>query len=470
MEPSIWNDFLTIMGQEVGTRAIDTWFKALALERWDPINHVAYLEAPNAFVKDWIKNNYLPAIAFHLGRLLRTNSLDVVVLDARAHKKDSFVPTMSTTVTTIAQVATDTQRPAAVSSAAVPVRVQPARVLGHVNKGYMLETFVVGPHNRLAYAAACAVTEKPGLAYNPLFICSSPGLGKTHLLHAIGNRIRTQKKNNAVLYQGADRFVHEFVHALRSDKVHLFHAKYRHIDVLLMDDVQLIANKKQTQEAFFHIFNDLYNERKQIVFSGSVLPTHMEGLDERLRSRLSGGLVAGIEAPCLETRIAIVKRKAEMNNVSIDDDVASFIAASAHTSIRELEGALVRVLAFCSISKNGLCLELAQKVLACPAPNDICKRALNFDLVVNAVRGHFPSYSTEDIKSKRRNKELVFVRHLTMFIMKRLTGKSLRDIGRFLGGRDHATVAHALEKMEEHFACSGEFRGTVRALEVELAG
>jgi chromosomal replication initiator protein len=349
------------------------------------------------------------------------------------------------------------------------IRVSPAKALSHINKNYLFDTFVVGPHNSIAYGAACAVVEKPGIMYNPLYICSSAGLGKTHLLHAIGNGIKMQDKKSVVLYQAADRFVHEFVHAIRSDKINQFHAKYQHIDVLLFDDVQFISRGEKTQEAFFHIFNMLYESHKQIVFSGDTLPKHMKGLNEGLQSRFSWGLVTDIELPDLDTRIAIVKKKAELGQEYVNDDVAEFIASSVNANIRELEGALVRVVAFANLTKQKVSVDLAHKVLGRVAVTEIRKSStVDLDLIIKNVCRRYP-YTAEELKSKSRNKDLAFVRHFAIFLMKKFTDKSLRDIGRFFGGRDHATVVHALQRMEQHVAANHDLQEIVRTIETELS-
>lgn len=461
MGSHIWDDFLTIMSQEVGSRIVDTWFKAVTLRQWDPTHNVAYLEAPNPFVKDWIKNNYLPLIQFHLGRLLQVHEMQIIILDTRSTQSDMPI------VTHAESLHAEPPQPASQSSSLI--RVTPAKSLNHINKNYLFDTFVVGPHNSLAFGAACAVVEKPGTMYNPLYIRSSSGLGKTHLLHAIGNGIKMQNKKSIVLYQAADRFVHEFVHAVRSDKIQQFHAKYHQIDVLLFDDVQFISRGERTQEAFFHIFNTLYDAHKQIVFTGDTLPRKMKGLNEGLQSRLSWGLVTDIELPDVDTRVAIIKKKAELGHEYVTDDVAEFIASSVNASVRELEGALVRVVAFANLTKQKVSVELAQKVLGRVAVTEI-KRAssVDLDLIIKNVCRRYP-FTAEEIKSKSRNKDLAFVRHLAIFLMKKFTDKSLRDIGRFFGGRDHATVMHAITKMEQCVSVNHEVQDIIRSIEVEFS-
>lgn len=461
MVSNIWDDFLTIISQEVGSRVVDTWFKAVTLCQWDATNQVAYLEAPNPFVKDWIKTNYVPLIQFHLGRLLQVHEMRVIILDGRVSEKE-------TKVSTAVELTQKKQTVNTQESSSI-IRVTPARSLSQINKGYVFDTFVVGPHNCMAYAAACAVSEKPGSTYNPLYICSSSGLGKTHLLHAIGNGIKMHNCKSTVLYQAADRFVHEFVHAIRSDKVRQFNAKYQHVDVLLMDDIQFISRGERTQEAFFQIFNTLYEARKQIVFSGDTLPRNMKGLNEGLQSRFLWGLVTDIQTPDLDTRIAIIKKKAELGQELVDDDVAEFIASSVNASIRELEGALVRVLAFATLTKQKVSIDIAQKVLGRVAVAEVrpCS-TLDLDHIIKNVCRRYP-YTAEELKSKNRSKDLAFVRHLAIFLIKKFTDKSLRDIGKFFGGRDHATIVHALQKMEHNVAASRSLQELVCQIENEIA-
>ena len=326
----------------------------------------------------------------------------------------------------------------------------------------------MGPSNSLAYAASRAVTEQPGLRYNPLFIYGKSGLGKTHLMYAIGNEIKARYKDASVLYQTADRFVTEFISAIRFNKVHTFQERYHAIDVLLIDDMQFISNKEHTQEAFFHIFNALYESRKQIVFSSDAYPHDIKGIAERLRSRLTSGLVTDIREPSLETKIAILKKKSSMNEEQLADDVAHFIASQGFCNIRELEGALIRVTAFAALTKQQITIDLAQKVLLRVYHNPE-NNLVNFKKILKGIE-KYSSYTLHDLCFKNRNKELSEARHLAMFLMKKMTGKSLRDIGGFLGGRDHSTVMHGLQKIEEHIKQDAVLQEKVKRLEREISG
>jgi len=462
--PNVWDDFLTILKEEAGSNVVETWFKAVSLRKWDASNNTVYLEAPNPFIRDWIKSNYMKLVQVHIGRLLHVTMPTVVLGDS---KEQNSIDDHGKTNSIVS--CKDTR----------PVTIMPARVLanhriikkisdaggGHVNGTYLFDTFIVGPNSSLAFAAAHAVSECPGFAYNPLFIYGGSGLGKTHLLHAIGNATKRHHKHISILYQTTDRFINEFINAIRFDKVHLFHEKYKHTDVLLIDDVQFISNKEQTQEAFFHIFNCLYDAHKQIVFSSDTSPNDIKGLAERLKSRLSCGLVADVQTPSLETKVAILKKKAEMQGECLSDEVAHFIASHVTSNIRELEGALIRVMAFALLTKQAVSVELAKKVLMRLGNNR--HRTVDFAHIVRGVSKSYP-YSLDQLRSKSRNKDLSFARHLIMFLMKRLTDKSLRDIGTFFGGRDHSTVLSGITKVEDYIEVHPEFQEKIRRIETEL--
>lgn len=584
----IWQDFLTIIRDEVGSRVVDTWFKAVSLHRWDMLTSTAYLQTPNAFVRDWICKNYLTLCQIHLARLLHVPEIKIIVIqdsvqisafeasvvsnapgNGASRARNSVDNSVNNNVNNSASnsVGSTGFRPAAgkttVSAATQnkegnraqnvglfdfqqvpqnnnssqnnsssqgythataqysPVSAQvpgpgnsnsqtyspaysqtssqpnshtnshasshadshtnsqaqsevalyrPAKVASikrgnYTNNNYSFDNFVVAQSNSLAYAAAHAVTERPGQLYNPLFIYGKSGLGKTHLLHAIGGAIKQRNQKAVVLYQTTDRFVSEFINAIRFNKIHQFEAKYQGADVLLIDDVQFISHKGQTQEAFFHIFNLLYDAHKQIVFSSDTFPQDMDGIAERLRSRFAWGLVTDIYEPSLETKVAILKKKAELSNEMVEDDVLYFIAEQVTSNIRELEGALVRVIAFSSLTQQAITLELAQRVLdRVPVKKD---KVIDFESIIKVVNKNYRCTMTE-LCSKSRNKHVTFTRHVAMYFMKQLTEKSLRDIGHFLGGRDHTTVVHALDKIERHIQDNPNFGLELKRIESEL--
>ena len=457
MVAGIWEEFLMLVKEEAGSRVVETWFKAVSLRSWDSQEQIVYLEAPNQFVRDWIKNNYIPLIQRILQRLLNVESLKIQLVDG-THSNVEQIKQVPIHDPEVIQPATKTSltytEAHEKNTAIAPHAVY--RQWNGINTNYSFDTFIVGPSNSLAYAASQAVAEKPGQMYNPLFIYGSSGLGKTHLLHAIGNEISRKDKKAKIIYQTTDRFVNEFIHAIRFDQMHKFQAKYKDIDVLLIDDVQFITNKEQTQEAFFHIFNALYEARKQIIFSSDTYPQNIEGIAERLRSRLAWGLVTDIYAPPLETKVAILKKKAEMSVDPLPDDVAHFIASQVFSNIRELEGALVRVMAFASLTRQQVNLELAQKVLV-GAGSTHKSRTVGFDTIIQLIQKHY-SYSLNELCSKARNKDLSFARQIAMYLMKKTTDKSLRNIGEYLGNRDHSTVMYAVEMVEQRSKQDSEFK------------
>ena len=442
----IWKDFLDIVKQEEGSRVVETWLKAVVLTQWDAREKIVYIRAPNNFVKEWVRNNYIKLFHEHLSRLFAVDSLQVTFLEADEISSEKVVP---------ARLVHDNCTSMVLHTKGFSV-----------NKTYLFDTFVVGPSNSLSYAAAFAVTKKPGLVYNPLFVYGGSGLGKTHLLHAIGNGIKEEFKKLSVLYQTADRFVNEFINAIRFDKIDLFKEKYRAIDVLLIDDIQFIAHKEQTQEAFFHIFNALHESSKQIVLSSDIYPREMEGVAERLRSRMEWGLVTDIQKPTLEEKVAILKRKAEMSHEAISDDVAHFIAAQSVANVRELEGALIRVFAFASLTNQAVNLELVKKVLNRPQSGPIC-RVISLEDIATLITKQY-GFTLVELRSKLRNKDIVLARQAAMFIMKRLTDKSLQDIGQFLHRKDHTTVAHAVTKIQLLMSKDNLLHTRIQKIEMEL--
>ncbi len=458
MVRDIWTEFLKIVKEEAGSRVVETWFKAVSLQRWDAHEKCVYLQAPNAFVLDWIKGNYIPLIELHLKRLLNVDRVRVLFLEQQNADLNANEQNL---------VATQAHEIIHINPAQkiVPADAAFNKKKINGNRTYSFDSFVVGPNNSLAYAAAQAVADKPGTIYNPLFIYGDSGLGKTHLLHAIGNHIKLHHKKESVLYQTADRFVNEFINAIRFDKVHQFQAKYKTVDVLLIDDIQFISNKEQTQEAFFHIFNTLYDAQKQIVFSSDAFPHDIAGIAERLKYRLSWGLVVDMHVPTLETKIAILKKKADLHEEILSDEVAHFIASRVVTNVRELEGSLIRVMAFASLTKQEITVELAQKVLV--RTQEVSRASVGFERIVKIVTKHY-QYDLNALRSKNRSKELSFVRQVTMFLMKKITDKSLRDIGVFLGGRDHSTVMHALDKVQSYAQENNEFQIKLRQIEEDI--
>ena len=457
----IWDEFLKIIKEEAGSRVVETWFKAVCLKKWDPQEKSVCLEAPNQFVAKWLQQHYSTLIKTHLSRLLHT---DCVNLSFNCQ----IQPDQEKTIFPASVIPVPNDLPSQKSTALVqreqctPVKKQDP---SHINHIYNFDSFVVGPSNSLAHAAAYAICQNLGKVYNPLFIYGGTGLGKTHLLHAIGNEIRKKNSSIIILYETSDRFTNEFISAIRLDKIHRFREKYQKIDLLLLDDIQFLSNKEQTQEAFFHIFNTLHEQQKQIILSSDTFPKEINGLQSRLRSRLEWGLVTDIQMPDLETKIAILEKKAEVNSIDLNDEVANFIASRITSNVRELEGALIRVGAFAALTNQPITLQLAQKVLL--HLNEKKKEGIMLEDILKIVAKHY-SVSIIDLKSKKRQQDIVMVRQVAFYMMKKLTFSSLQAIGEFVGKRDHSTVLHAITKVETMTQSDSSFSGKLKTIEQEI--
>jgi chromosomal replication initiator protein len=331
-----------------------------------------------------------------------------------------------------------------------------------LNPKYTFETFVVGNNNRFAHAAAQAVAEAPSRAYNPLFIYGGVGLGKTHLMHAIGHYVLENKKATKVLYVTSEAFTNDLINAIRDDKTIEFRNKYRTIDILLIDDIQFLAGKERTQEEFFHTFNTLYEANKQIVISSDRPPKEIPTLEDRLRSRFEWGLLADIQPPDLETRIAILRKKAQIENYTIPDEVLLFIATKIKSNIRELEGALLRIMAYASLHNKKIDLEMTEEALKDLLSNQK-PRHITISLIQKAVAQHF-DIKVEDLKAKKRSKNIAYPRQIAMYLARELTDASLPRIGQEFGGRDHTTVLHAHEKIKEEMRTNEDLKETIEKI------
>lgn len=470
MIESIWDQFLIIIKDEVGSRVVETWFKAVSLDRWDATSKTVYLKAPNSFVCNWIQSNYTKLLQDNLSRLLNVKEVNVEIFE---HDNESIqqkdykpaqkieLPSKPDFLRSDSELNQDLKK----NQNEHKIPSLQRRSMSTKKKEYTFDTFVVGPSNSLAFAAAKAIAEKPGLLYNPLFIYGGSGLGKTHLIHAIGAEITKKNTGIRVLYQPADQFVTEFISAVRFDKVHAFKVKYRMVDVLLVDDIHCISNKEQTQEAFFHIFNALYESRKQIVFSSDTFPQNIQGLAERLRSRLTGGLIVDIQIPPLETKIAILSKKAQAHSYELPSEIACFIASLEFINIRELEGALIRVLAFASLTRQELTLDLTKKVLSPVVSQPI--RTADFKKITQIIQRYY-KVSFDQLVSVSRRKDIVQARQVTIYFMKDMTQRSSRDIGEFLGDRDHSTVLHSYNKIKNCIAKDPSFLEYIKKIKQDI--
>ncbi len=479
----IWEEFLKIIKEEAGSQIVETWFKAVSLDGWNASINTATLRAPNQFVSKWIQEHYTELLKKHLGRLLQAHDLKIFfIINAQTEQfPRTIIPaSMLHHKTSSLQTTVHEHHPKEFkheqNQPQLPTVSMPQHMVSTskkakpketylLNPQYLFETFIVGPSNSLAHAAAVAISENLGKAYNPFFIYGGTGLGKTHLLHAIGNQVKKENPAALIRYETTDHFINEFINCIRFDKSDQFRSKYQKIDLLLLDDVQFLSNKEQTQETFFHIFNTLYEHKKQIVLSSDTFPKEIAGLQNRLKSRMEWGLVADIQLPDLETKIAILKRKALVNNIHLPDDVADFIASRVLSNIRELEGALIRISAFSSLINQTISLEMARRVLL--NINEKKKDGILLDNVLKAVAKHY-NISVNDLRSKKRQQNIVVVRQVAFYLMKKLTYCSLQSIGSFIGGRDHSTVTHAISKVENLTTKDRTFAQKMKFVEQEI--
>lgn len=485
----IWDEFLKILKEEAGIQIVETWFKAVTFEEWDSSTNTVILRAPNQFISTWIQDHYAELLKKHLARLLYTDNIQLMIIGAQSDKTNertiipaSVVPKNNFNHAQAQQNITihnnrvqknHTKEPAQTAASSLDThhklsvveKKTKERTTCNINENYQFENFIAGPSNSLAHAAAYAICENIGRVYNPLFIYGGTGLGKTHLLHAIGNEVKRQHPHLIVRYETSDHFINDFINCIRFDRSQQFRSKYQKVDVFLFDDIQFLSNKEQTQETFFHVFNVLYEQQKQIVLSSDTFPKEITGLQSRLKSRMEWGLVADIQTPDLETKIAILKKKSELHGVLLADDVAEFIASRVLSNIRELEGALIRVSAFSALTNQIITLDLARRVLL----NLQEKRpeGVSLDNILKIVCKNF-SMSITDIKSKSRQKDISSVRQVALFLMKKTTFCSLQAIGSFVGGRDHSTVIHAITKIEQLINEDPSFAQKIKALEQEI--
>lgn len=420
----LWQQVLSIIQTKLSKPSYDTWFKATKATFID--ESLLEIIAPTTFAAEWLENKYTNLIKATLYDYLGRNiNIKYSIGESKSAEQAVVFPP---------------KQPAS------PVNVEeaPSNML---NPKYTFDTFVIGTNNRFAHAASLAVAEAPAKAYNPLFLYGGVGLGKTHLMHAIGHYIMEHNPNMRVLYISSEKFTNEFINAIRDSQGESFRTKYRNIDVLLIDDIQFIAGKEQTQEEFFHTFNALHEERKQIIISSDRPPKEIPTLEERLRSRFEWGLITDIQPPDLETRIAILRKKAKAENLDIPNEAMNYIANQIDTNIRELEGALIRVVAYSSLINADITSHLAAEAL-----KDIIPSSRPRMITINDIQakvGEFYGLKLEDFKARKRTKAVAFPRQIAMYLSRELTDFSLPKIGEAFGGRDHTTVIHAHEKISK---------------------
>jgi chromosomal replication initiator protein len=431
---NLWARFLESLSHKLAPAVVDSWIRQCRLVAVEG-DHLR-IGAPNKFSRDWLAQHHLPALQDAAQDCLGGRPRVSVVIDDRI-------------------------APAADAPSAPPSGRSGGGVTDGLNPRYMFDTFVVGSSNQFAQAACQAVAELPSRAYNPLFLYGGVGLGKTHLLHAVGHQTARLFPGMTVVYISSERFTNELINAIRYDRTAEFRGRYRTIDLLLIDDIQFISGKERTQEEFFHTFNDLYESRKQIVVSSDCSPKDIPEIEERLRSRFEWGLIADIQPPDFETRVAILKKKAGVERVRLADDVAYLIASRIKSNIRELEGSLTRMIAFCALTGREMTTDLAQEVMADIWGED--ERVITLDQIQRKVSDFF-GIKLSELKAKNRTKAVAFPRQIAMYLARQLTHASLSEIGRGFGGKDHTTVLHAVDKVQNLLHEDPKLRKTIDGL------
>ncbi len=415
------------------------------------------IQVRNRFVRDWLKENYLPQIRKEVANLPGDELTLQIVVVSPADSADSSTRDSATTEGELSLTWKAQEKS------------EPSKNLLHesLRPKYSFESFVVGSSNQFAHAAARAVTKFPAKNYNPLFVYGGVGLGKTHLLNAIGIEFLKSHPSPHIIYMSSEKFMNELIHSIRFEKMGDFRRKYRHCDLLLIDDIQFIAGKERTQEEFFHTFNHLHDSQRQIVLTSDKPPRDIPGLEERLRSRFEWGLIADIQPPDLETRIAILKRKAEEDALKIDDDVALFLATHIKSNVRELEGALIRLNAFASLGGGvSMTVSLAKDVLRNVLSN--VDRVLTIEHVQKVVADYYRIKLTE-LTGKRRVKSLAFPRQVAMYLCRKHVKSSYPELGTKFGGKDHSTVVHAFGKIQRVLATDEKLQEQIEVLEQTLS-
>lgn len=421
----LWNAALANIEKKISKPSYDTWLKSTKAHSLQ--GNLLVITAPNEFARDWLEERYSQLIAGILYEITGEELSVKFIIPQNQKEEDP-----------------DLLLPAKKAIKEDDQHDFPQNIL---NPKYLFDTFVIGSGNRFAHAASLAVAEAPAKAYNPLFIYGGVGLGKTHLMHAIGHYVLEHKPNAKVVYLSSEKFTNEFINSIRDNKAVEFRNKYRNVDVLLIDDIQFLAGKESTQEEFFHTFNTLHEESKQIVISSDRPPREIPTLEDRLRSRFEWGLITDITPPDLETRIAILRKKAKAEGLDIPNEVMLYIANQIDTNIRELEGALIRVVAYSSLINKDINADLASEALKDIIPSSKPKVITILD-IQRTVGEHF-SVKLEDFKAKKRTKSVAFPRQIAMYLSRELTDYSLPKIGEEFGGRDHTTVIHAHEKISK---------------------
>ncbi|MBI5407953.1 MAG: chromosomal replication initiator protein DnaA [Nitrospirae bacterium] len=439
----VWTKAVEAIGAKVGAQTFELWFKPLKLIELQ--DQQIILEVPNKFFKEWIEDHFPGLVSEAVGKFLKKDvSVKFRVLEK---KEDPALKQLETK---------HENRRAKLANRGI-----------YLNPKFTFDAFVVGASNQFANAAARAVAEAPGKAYNPLFIYGGVGLGKTHLMNAIGNKIIDKQSNVKLMYAPAEQFTNEFVYSMRNDKMDEFKAKYRSLDVLLIDDIQFIAGKSGTQEELFHTFNALYDTHKQIIFSSDRPPKDISPITERLRSRFGMGLIADIQIPDVETKVAILGKKSEIEGIQLPEDVCFFLASKIRSNIRDLEACMIRLGAHSSLTGKTITVEMTKEILRDLIYEE--EKALTVDYVQKQVCEYY-GLKPQDIKAKKRSRDIAFPRQTAMYLSKILTDSSLSEIGKNFGGKDHSTVIHACKLIEERRKKDEEFDKKIDYLIKKIKG
>jgi len=438
----LWNKILETIKEELSPQAYNSWFSQTKVVKFG--ENELIISAPGDFCKDWLEKHYTSFIKNILKRTL--NSDDNLKIEFRAVDQNFSTPARSTL-----NLKKKTKK-------AEPFLKDDKLVL---TPKYTFDSFVVGNGNRFAHAACLAVAQSPSKSYNPLFVYGGVGLGKTHLMQAIGRYITRQNSKIKVLYISSEKFTNEMINSIRDDRTVAFRDKYRSVDVLLIDDIQFLAGKERTQEEFFHTFNTLYDSNKQIVITSDRPPKDIPTLENRLISRFEWGLITDIQPPDLETRIAILRKKAQAENLSVPTEVIDFIAEKIPSNIRQLEGALTKLVAFSSFTKKELSVSLAQDILKDIIPLE--NKKISIGQIQKAVTDYY-TIKVNSLLSKKRTKDIVLARQVAIYLSRELTDLSLTSIGEAFGRRDHTTIIHSYTKIKNKIEKDKSFKGIIKNL------
>jgi len=432
---NLWDEILARIETKVNRHSFYTWFRPTMFVSEDRVS--VTVQVPNSHFREWLTKHYSGVIAEAAKDVRRPNLVVHFVADSQADAA-SAIPLSAEEAAALESVPPPTTQPGSAG----------------LNPRYTFDTFIVGSSNQFAHAACRAVAEAPSRSYNPLFIYGGVGLGKTHLMHAVGQYVLQHDRNLKLTYISSERFMNEMINAVRYDRVLDFRERYRSVDVLLVDDIQFLAGKEGTQTEFFHTFNALYDSQKQIVLSSDCPPHEIPQLEERLRSRFEWGLTADIQSPDLETKVAILKKKAETEAVPLPDNVAMYIASKIKSNIRELEGSLIRLIAFASLTGQEISLPLTQEVLRNVLDHE--DKAVTIEVIQKFVADYY-NLKMVDLKSRNNSKSVAMPRQIAMYLCKNLTHASLPEIGRSFGGKHHSTVIHSIRKVEDLRKKEGDF-------------